>query len=208
MSELRWHPLLAVSAGSRIVLPELVRSVVVESSRGERLGARGAQVEWPGGGSDRLDVVRGPGVGWAEKLFTGRLGEGFCALYDAGSDSWLSFRFDPRTTPYVGLWICQGGWPESRDAKHFTVALEPCSGRPDSLAEAAARGECATLEPRGSNRWVLEVAIEKQRPMEKRLVRLADGRSLIFYTFPPPARPPASPLKPAGPAPALATSDV
>jgi galactose mutarotase-like enzyme len=182
------HPLLAVSPGSRIILPDGVRSMVVESSRGERVGPRGAEIPWPGDGSDRLDVLAGPERGWAEKLFTEGLNEGFCELHDAHSDVSVSFRFDPQTMPYVGLWICQGGWPESRASRHFTVALEPCSGRPDSLAEAVSRGECATLAPRGVNRWILEVEMKAQPKMEKRRIRLGDGRSMIFYTFPPTAR--------------------
>jgi galactose mutarotase-like enzyme len=185
------HPLLAVSPRSRIILPEEVRSVLVASSRGDRVGAPGAEVPWPGEGTDRLDLVRGPAQDWAEKLFTGGLTEGFCALHDAESDTTVSFRFDTRRTPYVGLWICQGGWPESRDSRHFTVALEPCSGRPDALAEAAERGECATIAPRGSNRWTVEVVMEKHRRMKKRRIRLDDGRSLIFYAFP--SDPPLAP---------------
>jgi galactose mutarotase-like enzyme len=153
------HPLLAVSRGSRIILPREVGAVELEYSRGQRLGSRGATVPWPGSGSERLDVLQGRDVGRAEKLFTGKLGEGFCALHDADADLSVSFRFDPGTTPYLGIWICQGGWPESRDSGHFTVALEPCSGRPDALAEAALRGECATIGPRESNRWVLEVEL-------------------------------------------------
>jgi hypothetical protein len=43
--------------------------------------------------------------------------------------------------------------------------------------------------------------------MEKRRVRLADGRALIFYMFPPPP-PSASPPEPAIPTPAPPPEDV
>ena len=185
------HPLLAASVGSSIHLPSEVRAVFVQYSRGDRVGRHGAEIGWPHPG---MDVLRGPETGWAEKLFTPRLAEGWCAFHHAASGVWVRFRFDPQRTPYLGLWICQGGWPESRVSRHFTVALEPTSGRPDALAEAAHRGECARLEAGETSRWALEIELGQapiERSMEKRSIRLPDGRTLIFYTFPDPAPPQA-----------------
>jgi hypothetical protein len=147
------HPLLAVSPGSRIILPEEVEEVLVEYSATGRF-ERGEEIPWEG-----LDRIRGPGEGTAEKLFTGRLRTGVCALHDAASNESIVFHFDPHQVPFVGLWICQGGWPTTRAAKHFTVALEPCSGRPDALADAVARGEHDVLPARGERRWWLEVEL-------------------------------------------------
>ncbi len=161
------HPLLAVSEGSRIYLPPEVDSLFVNWSAGERLGRYGDRCAWPGTDDKCLDVLRSPEARTADKLFTCKLCEGFCAFHDRASDESIIFRFDAARTPYVGLWICQGGWPTAQGVeKHFTVALEPCSGRPDALSEAAGRGECLYLEPRAVERWWLEVTLRAGAPEE------------------------------------------
>ncbi|MFY0571520.1 hypothetical protein ACN28E_47880 [Archangium lansingense] len=153
------HPLLSVSAGSTLHLPGSVTEVEVEYSAGGRLGPRGSRVPWPGRGEHRLDVVHGPHLGLADKLFAGPLREGWCALHDAARGSRVTFRFDPVELPFLGVWLCQGGWPSSRPGRHFTVALEPCNGMPDALDAAAARGTCVTLEGGGRTQWSLELEV-------------------------------------------------
>lgn len=163
------HPLLAVEPDARILLPEDVGSVYVNASVDEDLGRHGDIVSWPiarrrDGTNRDLSWLAPRSVALADKLFTPRLTRGWCAVYLPRPDLHLAFRFDPEVVPYVGLWICQGGWPEDRPPKHYTVALEPCTGRPDSLAEAAARGEAQLLEPGATRRWTLELVAGAGRP--------------------------------------------
>jgi hypothetical protein len=154
------HPLLAVSEGSRIYLPGEVRDVLLEWSRGDRLGRKGARVPW----SSELSVVGPRSRGVAEKVFTDALSEGWAAFFNRAQNQSIVFRFDVHQTPYLGLWISQGGWPVSRNSQHYTVALEPCSGRPDSLAEAVERGECRSLPPGGVALWTLELELQDGEP--------------------------------------------
>jgi hypothetical protein len=79
----------------------------------------------------------------------------------------IALRFDPQLVPYIGIWICQGGWPTSRTAKHFTVALEPCSGRPDSLEEAIKRNECAVIRSLESMQWWMEIEVNRGAPRSR-----------------------------------------
>ncbi|MEO6950408.1 MAG: hypothetical protein ABI321_01240 [Polyangia bacterium] len=155
------HPLLAVRPGMEILLPREVRSLFVEWSAN---GALDARVDWPVHDGVRLDVVQPPSAGRAHKLFTDTLTEGACALYDPSRDESLTFTFDPREVPCVGLWVCEGGWPTSRASKHYTVALEPCSGRPDSLADAVALGTAFVLEPEVPRRWRMALMLSHGRP--------------------------------------------
>jgi hypothetical protein len=85
---------------------------------------------------------------------------GYCGLYFPKTDEAIVFRFGPRAVPFVGLWICQGAWPADRTG-HFTVALEPCNGRPDSLAEAIARNQCPELLPHTVHDWALRIEIHQ-----------------------------------------------
>lgn len=154
------HPLLAASEGSRIYLPAEVRDVQLEWSRGDRLGKKDARVPW----TEELSRVGPRSRGVAEKLFTDRLTEGVAAFWNREIDQSVVFRFDVHQTPYLGLWICQGGWPVSRESRHYTVAIEPCSGRPDSLAEAVQRGECRRIEPGAVALWTLELELQDGEP--------------------------------------------
>ncbi len=166
------HPLLAVEAGAEIVLPPDVRELFIDSSAGNRLGGSGDTCAWPRGlaadGSPVvLNALAGPAQRTAEKLFTPRLSHGYCGLHFPNTDEAIVFRFDPQAVPFVGLWICQGAWPADRTS-HFTVALEPCNGRPDSLAQAIARNECPELLPHTVHRWALRIEIHQ-----------GDGKSAI-----------------------------
>lgn len=155
------HPLLAVRPGMQILLPREVRSLFVEWSANGSLGGR---VDWPVHGGVRMDLVQHPSAGRAHKLFTDTLTEGACALYDPVRDEALTFTFDPREVPCVGLWVCEGGWPTTRASKHYTVALEPCSGRPDSLAAARLLGTAFVLEPDVPRRWRMALTLSRGRP--------------------------------------------
>ena len=163
------HPLLTVEAGAEIILPPEVKEVEVEWSKDERFGKARDRCGWPraaerSGRIVELNRVAPPSTGTADKLFTGPLSEGFCGMFLPSRNEAIVLRFDPRQVPYVGLWICQGGWPESRADKQFTVALEPCSGRPDSLAEAMRRKEGVVLARGKKARWWMEIELNVGAP--------------------------------------------
>jgi galactose mutarotase-like enzyme len=157
------HPLLAVEPSCRIVLPGEVSQLFLEWSRGERLGKFGDTCGWPvavvnGGEKINLSELRTTNACTADKLFVTRLRSGTCAVSYPQTNEAIAFHFDPRDIPYLGVWICQGGWP-SPERGHFTVALEPCTGYPDSLREAMHRGSCDLLEPGQEKKWVLRIEI-------------------------------------------------
>lgn len=163
------HPLLRVQAGAEIILPPEVTEVEVGWSKDERLGKSGDRCGWPRASESSgqilaINRVASPTSNTAEKLFTPRLSAGFCGVFLPRQNESIVFRFDPRLVPYAGIWICQGGWPTGRAGKHFTVALEPCNGRPDSLDKAIGRNECAVLEPGGTMQWWMEIEVNRGEP--------------------------------------------
>jgi hypothetical protein len=158
------HPLLQVEAGARVLLPDDVRELLIQWSDDKRLGKAGESCAYPlakttDGGVENLAIVKPPSTGTADKLFTPRLKTGFCGLHFPRSHESIAFRFDATATHYVGLWLCQGGWPKSSAQKHFTIALEPCNSRSDSLTEAVGRGACPVLAARSSERWILRIEL-------------------------------------------------
>lgn len=138
------HPLLAVDAGDVIVLPAECGELTLHSSLAERLGRGGIRVAWPlvktkDGGVD-LSCLEGINARTAEMLYTDRLREGWCGLYRARHWQGVVVRFDPKLLPYMGLWICCGGWPtEGSGPYQYAFAPEPTTAPCGSLAEAIDR---------------------------------------------------------------------
>jgi galactose mutarotase-like enzyme len=135
------HPMYAVEPGDRIVLPNSITSLILEGSGGGRLGQQANHVNWPvatlvRGGETDLSAVQWPESGVGDKLFAGPLAtsENWCALerYEAGVR--IKVSFNPAATPYLGLWICSGGWPDRPGKKQLCVGMEPTTAPVDSLA--------------------------------------------------------------------------
>jgi galactose mutarotase-like enzyme len=153
------HPLLRVEPDDRILLPHEVRSVRVEGSRKHRLGNRGDSIAWPVTKGEDLSILGPPDGAQADKMFTGVLSQGWCAVFRPSLQEGIKLLFEVETLPYVGLWICRAAWPESGEAKQYTVALEPASAPADALADAVREGTAWRLEPGQERRWVLRFAL-------------------------------------------------
>ncbi len=156
------HPLFAVDPGDRIILPHSVEEVTAEASANGRLGEAGSKHAWPftadarDGGAIDLTTVGQPTDGVGDKIVTAAPKEGWCAIERRALGTRLTLRFDPKLNPWLGLWICYGGWPDAVTArKGFTVALEPCTAPVDALQGAIERGAARQLAPGEEQRWQL-----------------------------------------------------
>jgi galactose mutarotase-like enzyme len=144
------HPLFAIDPGDRIVLPPEVFTVRVESSRLDRVGVHGSVIDWPkpGGARSSLDLscTEAISASTAEMLYTGRLRTGCCGLYRAQSGQGIAVRFDAEQLPYLGLWLCYGGWPEdAARPRQFAVAFEPTVAPWGTLAAALKHGQAPVI---------------------------------------------------------------
>jgi galactose mutarotase-like enzyme len=162
------HPLLNTEPGARILLPPDVEVLLIDSSEGGRLGRPGESCTWPiarraDGSSDDLAVMKSRRHG-SDKLYTPRLHDGYCGLHYPSTNESIFFQFDVQSVPYVGMWISHGGSGPPDPKQPYTVALEPCTGRPDSLVEAIARGESTSLLPHAMNKWTLRVGLLEDSP--------------------------------------------
>ena len=163
------HPLFAVEEGDRIVLPKSIRSLRLEGSGGARLGNGGDTVAWPvatlaNGDTTDLSVAGDPDSGIGDKLFAGPLStvQDWCVLERAVGLR-IRVRFDATATPYLGLWLCYGGWPHKAGKKQMCVAMEPATAPVDSLAETGPWSR--VLAPGASFSWPMEIEIERMREM-------------------------------------------
>jgi galactose mutarotase-like enzyme len=149
------HPLFAVSAGDRVLLPSVIREVSLDYSKADRLGASRSTVSWPTTKSGvRLDVALGPGAGTAEMFYTPRLQEGLCGICREATAQVLVVSFDTERLPYLGIWLCYGGWPsDGQEPRQYAVALEPTTSPCNNLVNAQRTNTAISLEAGETYDW-------------------------------------------------------
>lgn len=159
------HPSFAAEAGDQILLPSSIGEMRLEWSAGGRLGATGDTVNWPiatlaNGSRSDLGLAQSPESGIGDKIFAGPLAadENWCALHRTKAGVKIKMSFDPLATPYLGLWLCHGGWPDGSGPKQTCAALEPCTAPVDSLAQTGSWSRL--LAPGECSRWNLTVDFE------------------------------------------------
>jgi hypothetical protein len=157
------HPLLKVEPGDRIFIRDSIDNVFLNWASDERIGNYGDNIPWPhivvDGTSVDFSVVRDRSHEKALKCFTGPIRTGEAAIHYSSSEESLVYKFNPEENRFLGIWLCYGGWPTDQESKHLTIALEPSSGRPDSLKEAIKRMECSTVAPKSKKEWDLKIQI-------------------------------------------------
>jgi len=162
------HPLLEVNEGDSIIMPEGVDKLFINWASDNRIGTFGQYIQWAalnGGSEDKNSFrIKGKDAAIAVKGFTDSLKHGCAALFRPQKNESILISFDNKKLPYLGVWLCYGGWPVESKKKHFTVALEPATGRPDSLSESIKRNECSLLETGKEKNWRLEFSLWEGKP--------------------------------------------
>lgn len=150
-----FHPLLRLEAGDRLELPEEVRALRLDGGLGAPI-ARGDLWAYPEPFPGvRLDACEVPGMpGGCVKGFAGPLATGGAAVANGSTGDRLAFHWDAAVLPHLGLWINRG------HGGFHHLGVEPCSGAPDSLAEAVGDwGQFSLLPPGETARWSLALEV-------------------------------------------------
>ncbi|NYF88912.1 aldose epimerase [Tunturiibacter empetritectus] len=157
------HPLLSIDVGDRIVLPKSVSSLRVESSARNRLGNQGDSISWPithdASGPIDLSVTLPSIANTADMLYTGPLAYGRCGLFRSAVGRGVVLHFDHAQLPYLGLWLCYGGWPDDSERRQFAIALEPTVAARGSLENAIRDKVAPVLEANQTRSWTIEFLI-------------------------------------------------
>jgi hypothetical protein len=110
-----------------------------------------------------LSRVEAVSAGTAEMLYTDRLHAGWCGLYRARYGQGICLRFDPRLLPFLGLWLCFGGWPEDESLPlQYAVAFEPTVAPRGTLASALVNRQAPVLAPHES--FDFDIVLEQIGP--------------------------------------------
>lgn len=150
------HPLFAVDPGDRILLPHEVKALDLYYSRNGRLGRPGSKLGWPvTSEGEVLDRAGKPDDHTAEMFYTGKLtGHRGCAIRRASSGEAIEIAFSHDTLPYLGLWLCYGGWPDGGEQPlQYAVALEPTTSPCNTLAEAVANRSAPCIAGKSTLSW-------------------------------------------------------
>ncbi len=157
------HPLLDIAEGDQLLLPDEISEVLLNWASDPNVGDLGDRLTWPRilGNNSNIDFnyVQKKSSKFAAKVFTDRMRNGKAGLYKQQTDETLLFSFDTDQVPFLGLWLCYGGWPEESRNKEFTLALEPCNARPDSLDEACRWGDQQQISPLSIKCWEVSIAV-------------------------------------------------
>lgn len=162
------HPLFAVQPEDRIHIPGYAHEVTAQASANGRLGPEGLMHQWPmtmnslDGQPLDLSRIGMPTDGVGDKIVMPSPKEGSCALERIGLRTRMTMRWDAKQFPWLGLWLCYGGWPEDPKAKKgYAVAIEPCNLPVDSLAASLKEGGGAKLAAGATSEWTIRLEFEK-----------------------------------------------
>lgn len=144
------HPLFAVETDDRIVLPSDIDTLQLTYSKTGRLGETGNCLSWPGEG---LDTVLPQTAGEAEMFYSGQTKKGHCGLYRARHKQGLILSYSSKVLPYLGLWLCYGGWPGGQSPQQYAIAIEPTTAPCNTFKEALARRLVRPLSPGDHLDW-------------------------------------------------------
>jgi galactose mutarotase-like enzyme len=184
-----WHPLFAVEAGDRVVLPSEVADVSLSYSRDEALERVGRDLQWPAlenkKGRRDLSVAMAPHHETAEMIYTRRLCVGRCGLFRRNYGQGVIVSFDPSRLPYLGVWLCFGGWPISgAESKQVAIALEPTTAPFNTLSDSEQAGLAVSLDPECSFIWDMQVDLTSPCLTYRRFIANVQQKESSLNTSP------------------------
>ena len=96
---------------------------------------------------------------FAAKLFVRSASPGIASISLTNGAERLTFRYDERLIPWLGLWINNRAWSGCGSQPHLNLGLEPSTSPCESLTQAIAEGWTEQLEPGMIRSWWLSVEV-------------------------------------------------
>jgi galactose mutarotase-like enzyme len=160
------HPLIAVEPGMRIEIPTGQEFRVADSKQ-LNLSQTDSEFAWPRlplGDGGELDLAASFDSGaepdrFAAKLFVRSPSPGAVGISSANGTERLTFQYDERQIPWLGLWINNRAWSGCDSQPHLNLGVEPSTSPCESLTEAIDEGWAEQLEPGKIRTWSLSIEV-------------------------------------------------
>jgi len=156
------QPLLEIQTGSQILFNNKVQKVMLDWTTDAERGQSGDRLPWPwlsGYGGINYARIPSPECSYAMKFYTDALATEYCGYMRSDTGEKLMIEFDPEQIPYVGILLWYNGGSNVPGQVSSTIALQPSTGRPDSLHQAYIRNEYAELNAFGMKEWSLRISL-------------------------------------------------
>jgi hypothetical protein len=96
---------------------------------------------------------------FAAKLFVRSASPGAVSISSANDSERLTFRYDERQIPWLGLWINNRAWSGCGSRPYLNLGIEPSTSPCESLTEAIAEGWAEQLESGKIRTWSLSIEV-------------------------------------------------
>jgi hypothetical protein len=153
------HPLLNMTPGSRIILPESARNIM-NTVPGPALGAYGNRFSFPHASTadgktwDLSEIGSIERKAYFKYFFMDDFKEGFGILHDPKTRETVGFSWPVAQVPYLGMWVNEGGMSDI-----YHMAFEPCTAPFDRWDIARQWGKLPVIPPFGSHHWELRLTV-------------------------------------------------
>jgi galactose mutarotase-like enzyme len=156
------HPMFNTPPGTVVEVPGL-RQVRVNHGLGADAPRAGDMLAWPGGVADADGRFTMPHAGgWAVKLFGDGPPARRLVVTEPRRGERLELEFGGDVA-HLGLWIESGTKTDARGEPVHRMAIEPCLGAADVLAEAVALGAAPPpLAPGEERRWSFRIRLPER----------------------------------------------
>ena len=104
-------------------------------------------------------------------FYTSRLQDGLCGIYREASAQVLEVSFNAERLPFLGLWLCYGGWPsDGKEPQQYAVALEPTTSPCNNLANGQRTNTAISLKAGETYGWEILFTVREARTLRSGLL--------------------------------------
>lgn len=149
------HCLLATTPADRIFIHGIGDMNV--SGTGGMSGNVPSTFKWPRLSESHPDmgVIEPSEAGWIFKGYAAGSREIEAGI--EGPNGTIAFLSDSEQTPFLGLWLDYGGWPQSKPVHQ--IAIEPTTAAADDLSGALRNGQARGLLPGETHHWAVTIRL-------------------------------------------------
>lgn len=149
------HPLIRIDESSEVLLPKEVGRIFHTYGGADQPDAFGRIGNWAEE-RKRYGAIEDPAKERCGKFYVlGELQTGESAIYSSRTKQYVKLSVPAKQVPYLGVWLNWNGYT----VRQKNMALEPCTGAPDSIEDASRYGWISILQPNGLNEWTLKMEL-------------------------------------------------